>query len=192
MEPDYIKVKESLEELISKINLDFINKDIVHNGDKYSPMPWQGADVKITNTKPKASDIDKETYGGFYPAPRFVVTEYHKELSWLFFQLKDIFYDQNLLDGSSKIEFFGRLANAANLYISKLIQTPGNFEDLLKASLHEAFCMIEEMFDGSFTYLDVAPGGIIYDDIIDEAEKNGYLSVEESKKFFEEIKDKTN
>ena len=51
--------------------------------------------------------------GGFYPDPLYVETEYPLEVSWMFFQLKDAFYAENLLDGCSKVEFFGRLANAA-------------------------------------------------------------------------------
>jgi aldehyde dehydrogenase (NAD+) len=46
---------------------------------------WQGADVVITSKSPT---IDE---GGFYPAPRSVVTAHASELSWLFEQVRDIF-----------------------------------------------------------------------------------------------------
>ena len=97
---------------------------------------------------------NKETFG-FYPVPRFVVTKYDKELSWLFYKLVDIFlFKQKLLDTSSKIEFFGRLANAANLYISRLKKSSENCEGLLKNVLNEAFDILDQMQDGKFYSYD--------------------------------------
>ena len=68
---------------------------------------WRGADVVITDQPLPPSPPDS-----FYPPQRPVVTVHVAELSWLFERLRDSFMP--LLDGSSKIEFFGRLANAAN------------------------------------------------------------------------------
>jgi len=44
-----------------------------------------------------------------------VVTPYAKELSWLIFQLKDIFADE--LDYQNKYWFYGTLAETANSYL---------------------------------------------------------------------------
>jgi len=46
-----------------------------------------------------------------------VVTPYAKELSWLIFQLKDIFKDD--LDYLNKYHFYGTLAESANAYVEK-------------------------------------------------------------------------
>jgi hypothetical protein len=52
--------------------------------------------------------------------PRIVVTPYALELSWLFESLRDAFYADNLLDGQSRIEFFGRRANAVDRCLKTL------------------------------------------------------------------------
>src|SRR4051812_48789104 len=72
---------------------------------------WGGADVVIdTSPHPPVHDA-------FYPEPRYVITRFAPELSWLFEQLRDAF--TSLLDGASKIEFFGRLALAAQEYLRR-------------------------------------------------------------------------
>ena len=75
---------------------------------------WQGADVVITS-KPQ---IVEE--GGFYPAPRYVVTSHAPELSWLFEQIRDIFIEINDY-GFLKEEIFGRLGNTGNQILDDLI-----------------------------------------------------------------------
>lgn len=101
MEIEFTKKKRELENLLQKLNI--------------SPVPkseeWGGADVGITSQKPKPWS------GGFYSEPRYVVTPHAPELSWLFEQLQSVFSD--LLDGTTKIELFGRLANAALRYQNK-------------------------------------------------------------------------
>ncbi len=145
------------------------------------PIPtakeWGGADVVITSRQPETPG------GGFYPEPRYVVTPNAQQLSWLFNQLRDVFSD--LYDGTTKIEFFGRLANAALRYQSK---REGNESqrDLLYAVLHEAFAMLDEMEEGTFQYLSVAVGNTIADDFIERAESRGFIGVDETKKFFAE------
>jgi hypothetical protein len=84
-----------------------------------NPLPkaaraWGGADMAIS----PSSNQDVSS-GGFYPAPRCVVTTHTLEVSWLFEALRDAFYAENRLDGQTKIEFFGRLANAANRCLKK-------------------------------------------------------------------------
>ncbi len=124
---------------------------------------WAGADVCIV------SKIPPKTEDGFYPDPRYVVTEYPLELSWMFFTLKDAFYAEDLLDGCSKIEFFGRLANAA-------IRAAGanpeiSCSDLCLAVAREAETIYNEMTHGEFHCLPLGFGNEIYDDRRDSKTK---------------------
>jgi len=137
---------------------------------------WSGADVVICAASPPQES------GGFYPAPRFVVTEHSLELSWLFARLRDAFYAENRLDGCSKIEFFGRLANAANRALRRDATVGARL--LGAAVLHEAFAMYDEMEEGSFECLGIAIGNEIADDYVDEALRSGFLSVEDTMAFF--------
>lgn len=135
------------------------------------PLPraiteWDGADVVITDKV-----TDKEKGGGFYPEPRYIITSHSLELSWLFEGLRDAFYAEERLDGSSKIEFFGRLANAANRCIRNSPTVSPNF--LLSAVLHEAFVVYDEMEKGTFKYLGVAVGNEIADDHINNDPRTG-------------------
>jgi hypothetical protein len=85
----------------------------------------------------------------------------------------------------TKIEFFGRLANAALRYQSRC----GGSEvrrDLLLAVLHEAFAMLDELEEGTFQCLAFSFGNTIADDFIEREEKRGFIGVEETKAFFAE------
>ena len=68
---------------------------------------WGGAGARIVATRPD------HKLDGFYPDDQYLVTSYVKELSWLFFQLRDI---ANKLDGYGmwKEEYFQRLVVAGN------------------------------------------------------------------------------
>jgi len=126
-------------------------------------LPWAGADVCIVdNIPPKTED-------GFYPDPRYVVTEYPLEVSWMFFALKNAFYDEDLLDGCSKIEFFGRLANAAIRAIEgkPKISCP----DLCRAVALEAETIYNELTHGEFHCLTLGIGNEICDDRRDSKTK---------------------
>jgi hypothetical protein len=140
---------------------------------------WGGADVIIKKLPPKPP-----TQESFRSEPRYVVTPCALELSWLFELLRDAFYAENRVDGCSKIEFFGRLANAASRCIAQ-----GHAEDaatLCRAVLHEAFAIYEEMESGRFGSLGVAVAGEILDDSAADAERTGYVSIESTLKFFKE------
>lgn len=150
--------------------------------DKSRLDEWRGADVLVTS-KPGNSAHD----AGFYPEPRTVVTPYAGEVGWLFSRLRDAF--DSLIDGASKIEFYGRLANAATDY-QQSVNGNENAQDMLRAILHEAFVMLEEMEDGKFEYLLVAPGNTILADLIDEAEKTGYLGAEATEDFLRRMEEK--
>ena len=148
-EVDYGEIRRQLSSLMVEIGSDRIG-----SADK----PWGGADVLITSTQPVPSGPD-----AFYPDPRFVVTDHELELSWLFESLRDIFY--SAIDGCTKIEFYGRLANAANRFLSSAADEPCEVRHLLLAVTAEASKMLDEMESGTFDYLVIAPGGVIANDL---------------------------
>lgn len=141
---------------------------------------WGGADVVI-------APISIEASGGFYPEPRTVVTQFSREVSWLFEKLRDAFSD--LLDGTSKIEFYGRLANAAKSY-QQQVNGGENAKDILKAVLYEAVLMLEEMEEGTFEYLSVAIGNTVLADLVEESEKSGYVGIEATREFFKNMEER--
>lgn len=144
-----------------------------------TPVPtdkeWEGANVVITSRQVKraSSSFDSQL--------RYVVTEDAKELSWLLSQLGDIFSE--LYDSASKLEFFGRLANTALRY-QRMSKDDENQRDLLFAVLHEAFAMLDEMEADLFEYFLVSPGNEIVDDFIEQFQRRGFISVEETNRFF--------
>jgi hypothetical protein len=143
---------------------------------------WGGAGVVVTSRQPKDSG------NNFYPEPRNVVTRFSREVSWLFAELRDAFAP--LLDGCNKVEFYGRLANMPSRYKESLNGAPEQARDLLLAVLHEAFAMLEEMGEDRFEFLLVSNGNTILDDLIEKAERSGYLGVEATRRFFEEAESK--
>lgn len=143
---------------------------------------WSGADVLITS---KAAESDGN--GSFYPEPRTVVTPFAGEIGWLFNRLRDAF--NGLIDGTSKIEFYGRLANAVRDY-QQGVNGEGQSQDTLRAVLHEAFIMLEEIEEGTFAYLPIASGNTILADLVRKAEESGYIGVEATKEFFKELEKK--
>ena len=126
------------------------------------PLPrhrlWGGADVMLS-FRPRPGD----TESSFYPAPRMVYTPHARELSWLFDSLRDAFAIESLLDGCNKIEFYGRLANAANAHLRKGGEITA--AELCGAVLDEAVKMYGEMKNHTFEHLLVAFNGEIADDL---------------------------
>lgn len=126
------------------------------------PLPrasrcWTGAGVAIISPSEPSPGPD-----GLRPAPRLVVTPFALEISWLVERLGSAFFRAGRIDGNSKIEFFGRVANAAN----RLLQAaPGSSaSELCDAILLEAHVILLEMDHGQFRTLGVAPPGRIADD----------------------------
>jgi len=99
--------------------------------------PWGGADVVISGTPPEPTGKP-----GFYPDPRYVVTQYDRELSWLFESLRDAFSE--VIDYQSKFEFYGRLADAADRYLIAESTEPQIAKGLLLAVLDEARALAKE------------------------------------------------
>jgi hypothetical protein len=147
-----------------------------------SPLPrahreWGGADVVISRKAPPKPSGEE-----FYPEPRYVITAHSLELSWLTESLKEAFYAERRLDGCSKIECFGRLANAANRCIRRTTALTANI--LCAAVLHEAFAIYDEMEEGTVQCLAVAVGNEIVDDYVDDALRTGYIGNEATLDFF--------
>lgn len=143
---------------------------------------WSGADVVITSQAQ-----DRPSVGGFYPEPRTVVTKFSGEVSWLFERLRDAF--SGLIDGTSKIEFYGRLANAATSY-QNTVNGGENAKEIMRAVLYEAVSMLEEMEEGTFEFLEVAPGNTILADLVEESERSGYIGVEATAEFFKQMEER--
>ena len=82
---------------------------------------WGGEDVIIK------SYLDKDTekwlegqplvisFQSTEPRRKAVITKYSKELSWLFYQLRDLFSEK--IDNISKYDFYGLLAQSAIDYL---------------------------------------------------------------------------
>ena len=170
---------------ITKQKLIDLGEQIAQGAYPHDAREWEGADVVIERGNPGSSGMPRRSAQGFYPEPRVVRTLFSNELSWLFTALRDIFHGH--FDGCTKIEFYGRLANMATRYQARLKGTEEQEEDLLRAVLHEAFSILEEMEEGCFCYLPVAVGNTIFDDLIDRADSEGYLSVEETQALLREI-----
>ena len=89
---------------------------------------WEGADVII---KSRLDESIKEWLGdqpsvislqSTNPRRRAVITEYSKELSWLFYQLRDLFSEK--IDYVSKYDFYGLLAQTAIDYLGNSEEPP--------------------------------------------------------------------
>lgn len=99
---------------------------------------WGGADIVITTIPPVPRTGD-----GFYPEPRYVVTPFAFELSWLFECLRDCF--AGMIDYVSKYEFYGRLADAAERYGSDRSVEHQTSSGLLDAVICEARSMANQL-----------------------------------------------
>ena len=147
---------------------------LVEAGSIGAASPWQGADVVILKKAPAPSE------GGFYPDPRFVETKYVKKLSWLFEQLRDIFWESEGY-GAWKEEFFGRLGNVATKFQS--VCPEGSVRGLLTAVIEEASTMADEIaLEDGLQYLAITSGNRILDDFVLLSDNNKYLSEVETKK----------
>ena len=130
------------QELIEK--LDSLERKIESGNivrEASSIMEWAGADVIISS---QLNDSVKEWFGDQLmvislqktePRRRAVITEFSKELSWLFYQLKDIFAEE--IDNMSKHDFYGMLAQVSIDYLEKNQENP-KCDQLLYSVLDKA------------------------------------------------------
>lgn len=107
---------------------------------------WGGADVIIKAKLDAATEkwLDDQPYVISYQKTesrrRAVITEYSKELSWLFLQLKEIFSEK--IDYVSEYDFYGLLAQSAIDYLT-------NNEDL-----KDAKCLLIEVLNTAKGFFD--------------------------------------
>lgn len=73
---------------------------------------FRGADIQVADD---ILSVDKK--GNFYGDDTYIITKYSKEVSWLIYQIRDIFNSGKLLNYINKYHFYGELAEAANSYI---------------------------------------------------------------------------
>ena len=104
------RVELVLRKEIGELREIILTKDVTKyavNSDTFS-----GADVSIRPILPEnMNSLD------FYP--QFVITKFSKELSWLFFQLQELFKEDLGISGYiNSHTFYGRLAESANKSIS--------------------------------------------------------------------------
>jgi hypothetical protein len=111
-------------------------------GLSQSVQEWCGADVVITSPPLRTRG---ECY---FPEPRYIVSPNAKQLSRLFYDISEAFAE--LLDCSSKMQFYRRLAMAALDYQEDLGGITEDRIELLSAVILEAEAMLAEMKQRSF------------------------------------------
>ena len=145
-------VIENLKSLENKI----LNETYISKLDKVKI--WGGADVIITDkikeyqkswldSQPLVIDVDFESPDFIPNAHRLVVTKFDRELSWLFYELKDIF--KKYINFSTKFQFYGMLAIASQKAINKGLED--SRRDFLLHVLEEGawkyFSFYEKLFN---------------------------------------------
>ena len=130
------------QELIEK--LDYLERKIWSGNivrEANSIMEWAGSNVIISS---QLNNSIKEWFGDQFsvialektePRRRAVITKFSKELSWLFYQLKDIFAGE--LNYISKPVFYGMLAQTSIDYLEKN-QEDIKYDQLLFSVLDKA------------------------------------------------------
>ena len=131
-----IEILNRLNDLQIKINSGDYIKEIG------SLKEWGGADVVISRRlSPQIrkwayhDQVDVTNSQSTGPGRRVVITEHSRELSWLFYQLRDNF--AGAIDHASKYYFYGSLARAALDY-TEANPAPPQCHGLLSAVLNAA------------------------------------------------------
>jgi hypothetical protein len=113
---------------------------------------------------------------------KYVVTAYASSLSWLVGELW--VGCRALLDSMTKVEFFGRLGNAAQGYLQRA-GNDASERDLLGAVVHEAYEIVSDIENGRFCALAVAPAGVVHDDLLPESAHCDAVSSAQIAQWFE-------
>jgi hypothetical protein len=138
---------------------------------------WSGADVLIASA-PQPENLMRS----FSPRDREVLTEHALEVSYFFEVLRVPFGEEALLDHRSKIEFFARLAAAAD---ACLLEQPDASAHLVCAAvLREGYAVAKKIDEGEFASSIVAEGNQIGDDLTRAGQRTGYSSIKETVEFF--------
>jgi hypothetical protein len=151
----------------------------VSAGDIGSADAWGGADVIICEVAPEP------TAAGFYPDPRYVETSHVGQVSWMFEQIRDIFWKQDGY-GAWKEELFGRLGNVVKFQTDR--NKDVDVKHLVASLLHEAYVLAEEIEDnGELETLMITTNNRILDDLIQHSEKSAMLTPEETDLFLQSL-----
>src|SRR5580704_4134377 len=138
---------------------------------------WSEADVVISSA-PQPEHLRRS----LYPRDREILTEHALEVAYILEVLRDPFYEESLINHCSKIEFFGRLASAAE---ACLLEQPDATAHLVCATvLREAYAMAKQMDEGEFASLIVAEGNQIGDNPTLTEQRTEYSSIKETIQFF--------
>lgn len=106
---------------------------------QWRECPWAGAGIVICASLPPRPD-SSDTY---------VVSPYVVELSWLIDTLKHVC--SGFIDYNNKEAFYGRLADAANRYLSQRQPVHHNAKDLCFAVVRESMRVVEEAERGELS-----------------------------------------
>ena len=149
---------------------------VISAGKARKAQDWGGAGV-VVGPPPRPVPSTE----GFYPSPDYVATQHHRELSWLFKRLYELFVPY--VDFINKFEFLGRLADVSNRYITKYGDE--GQQELLSAVLHEAESMLVEFS----TFGDLQPliSSEIGADPLENLISDGVQNEEDSKRTLREL-----
>jgi len=137
---------------------------------------WSETDVVISSP-PQPEHLRRS----LYPRDREILTEHALEVAYILEVLRDPFYEESLINHCSKIEFFGRLASAAD---ACLLEQPDATAHLVCAAvLREAYAMAKQLDEGEFA-ASIAVEGNQLGDNLTLAGRIGYASIEETIGFF--------
>jgi hypothetical protein len=97
-------------------------------------------------------------------------------------RFSEILSTKNHINHCSKIEFFGRLASAAD---ACLLEQPDATAHLVCAAvLRKAYAMAKQIDKGEFDFLIVSEGNQIGDELTLAGRRTGYSSIKETIEFF--------
>ena len=143
---DLIKINSNLEIIANRI----LELEIPLDFDK----EWSFYNVVVTSKNHSNSNNKKI---------RRIVTPYYHELSWLFFELDEIFSYYIKENNRFPIEFFGRLSNVSRFLINKKFKL--SIVDMLMFVITEVYVIIDEIKEDSFLISNKSMGEMIIDDI---------------------------
>jgi hypothetical protein len=140
---------------------------------------WSEANVVISSA-PQPERLTRS----LYPRDREILTEHALEVSYFLEVLRDPFYEESLINHCSKIEFFGRLASAAD---ACLLEQPDVTAHLVCAAvLREAYAMAKQIGEGEFDFLIGSKGNQVGEERTLAGKRTGYSGIKETIDFFRE------
>jgi hypothetical protein len=133
---------------------------------------WGGAGLGVVTGLPEPQ---------YNESLKYVVTPHAASLSWLVRALWVAC--RPMFDSVTKVEFFGRLGNAARRYQQRAGDDE-NERDLLGAVVHEAYEILSDIENDRFYALPVAPAGVVHDDLLPDSTHDNALSSAEIEQWF--------